>query len=246
VETVESRDLELGYLAHPEGGPHPAVVLLHDVWGLAEHTRALARRLAGSGFAVLALDLYRRDPPPRIEDPGAWMRELPDSRVLEDIETAAAFLARDPACAGRSVGVVGFCMGGMYALLAGCGGRGISGVVSFYGILSHQHGLLHREGGLDPALKPREPLEAARSLSAPLLAFFGDQDAFIPVDDVHQLEARIADSPHACEVVVYPGAGHAFANDTRPEAYRPEAARDAWARMVAFFRESLGSGRGSG
>jgi carboxymethylenebutenolidase len=169
---VESREFELGFLAHPEGGPHPGVVLIHDVWGLSDHTRDQARRLAAQGFAVLALDLYRREESLHIDDPGRWMRALSDPQVLEDIERAAAFLSGDPACAGRRIGALGFCMGGMYALLAGCEARGLSAVVPFYGILSHQHGLLHCEGGLDPALKPSEPLEAVRDLSVPLLAFF--------------------------------------------------------------------------
>jgi len=215
------------------------VVLIHDVWGLSDHTRDVARRLAAKGYAVLALDLYRREESLHIDDPGRWMRALSDRQVLEDIERAAAFLSGDLACAGRKIGALGFCMGGMYALLAGCEARGLSAVVPFYGILSHQHGLLHCEGGLDPALKPREPLEAVRDLSAPLLAFFGDQDSFISMDDVHLLEERIAGAPHFAQVVVFPGAGHAFANDTRPDAYRPEAARDAWARMVVFFQEYL-------
>jgi carboxymethylenebutenolidase len=78
-----------------------------------------------------------------------------------------------------------------------------------------------------------------RSLSTPLLAFFGGDDAFIPEDDVRLLEQRVASSPHSTEVVLYPGAGHAFANDTRREAYHPQAASDAWERMLAFFREFL-------
>ena len=82
---MRGEEVELGYLAHPEGGPHPGVVMIHDVWGLSEHTRDLARRLAGDGFAVLALDLYRRARPARIENPGAWMRALPDPEVLADV-----------------------------------------------------------------------------------------------------------------------------------------------------------------
>jgi carboxymethylenebutenolidase len=236
---MPTEDVELGYLAHAKDGPHPGVVLIHDVWGLSDHTRDLARRLAAKGFAVLALDLYRREESLHIDDPGRWMRALSDPQVLEDIERAAAFLSGDPACAGRRIGALGFCMGGMYALLAGCEARGLSAVVPFYGILSHQHGLLHCEGGLDPALKPSEPLEAVRDLSVPLLAFFGDEDSFIPMDDVRLLEERMAGAPHFARVVVFPGAGHAFANDTRPDAYRPEAAREAWARMVVFFQECL-------
>jgi carboxymethylenebutenolidase len=237
-----TRDVDLGYLALPERQGQssvPGVVMIHDVWGLYDHYRDLARRLAGEGFGVLALDLYRRHAEVKIEDPGAWIRGLSDPEVQSDVEAAAAFLAREPATRGRKVAVVGFCMGGMYALLAGCSAHGISAVVPFYGLLSHSHGLLHSELGLDPERKPRSPLAAAADLQCPLLGFFGAEDNFVPPDDVRELERRTAESGQNVEVVSYPGAGHAFMNDTREEAYRPEAARDAWQRMLVFLRNQL-------
>ena len=151
--------VELGYLAFPDDGPVPGVVMIHDVWGLADHTRDLARRLAGDGFAVLALDLYRREAEVKIEDPGVWMRGRSDPQAIADVEEAAAFLRVHESVAGRRVGVTGFCMGGMYALLAACGARGVDASVAYYGLLSHTHGILYDEAGLDPAKKPRQPLD---------------------------------------------------------------------------------------
>jgi len=236
---MQTQDLEFGYFAHPGEGALPGVVLIHDVWGLQEHPRELARRLAAEGFGVLAVDLYRRESELRIVDPGAWMRELSDPEVLRDLQTAVDFVAAEPGCRGRGVGVVGFCMGGTYALLAGCSCSGVSAAVPFYGLLSHEHGLLHREGGLDPAKKPRQPLDAVADLRCPLLGFFGAQDEYVPLADVEELERRLATTGKPAEVVVYPDAGHAFLNDTRPDAFRPEAARDAWTRMLAFLGERL-------
>lgn len=229
---------ELGYLARPDEDPSPGVVMIHDVWGVTDHTRDLARRLAREGFAVLAVDLYRRLPQVEIGNPGAWMRSLPDPQVLGDVQ-AGIDLLRSRVSAGRKVGVVGFCMGGMYALMAACSCRDVAAGVPFYGLLSHQHGILHDPDGLDPEMKPREPLAYAPSLRCPLLAFFGDRDEFVPMDDVRQLEARLAAASPPAQVVVYPGAGHAFMNDTRPEAYRPADASDAWTRMVAFLKTHL-------
>ena len=237
--SMESSDVELGFLAHPTDGTHPGVVMIHDVWGLADHTRDLARRLAREGFAVLAVDLYRRLGGSRIEDPGHWMRCLSDPDMLAEVQNAVDFLGHHPASRERAVGVAGFCMGGMYALLSACACRGISAAVPFYGMLSHEHGLLYAEGGLDPARKPRQPLDAIADLGCPVLAFFGDQDPFIPMADVDSLRQRLASADARSEVVVYPGAGHAFMNDTRAEAYRPEAAADAFARMVAFLAQQL-------
>ena len=135
---------------------------------------------------------------------------------------------------------MGFCFGGHAAYLAACElPDKIRASVPFYGLLSHQHGILHSEGGLDPAVKPEEPLEVACDLRCPTLAFYGDRDEFVPMSDIELLRERFAQSPHSAEVVVYPGAGHAFMNDTRPVAYRPDDAADAWKRMVAFLSEQL-------
>lgn len=236
---MPAEDVELGYLAYPGPGPIPGVVMIHDVWGLADHTRDLARRLAQEDFAVLAIDLYRRESEVKIENPGEWMRALSDTQVLEDVQAAVDFLHAHPTTGERDVGVTGFCMGGMYALLAACSCRGIAASVSFYGLLSHQHGLLHDPAGHDPARKPRQPLDALPDLACPLLCFFGDQDEFVPMADIDTLRERLAASQQPGEVVVYPGAGHAFMNDTRPDAYRPENAEDAATRMVAFFRSHM-------
>jgi carboxymethylenebutenolidase len=233
---VREEALELGHLAAPDAGAHPGVVMIHDVWGLADHTRDLARRLAGEGFAVLAVDLYRRTGRPRITDPAsamAWIRELPDPLVLETLQQGIDFLAAQPGVAGRKVGITGFCMGGQYALLGACTCRGLSAAVVFYGMLAYAK-------DLDPAKKPLAPLDAVADLACPLLGLFGADDPLIPVSQVGELERRLAKTGRAHEVKVYPGAGHAFMNDARPEMHRPAIARDAWERMLRFFREHLG------
>ncbi len=238
---MPTQELELGYLAHPDEGPNPGVVMIHDVWGLADHTRDLARRLAQEGFSVLAIDLYRREPKVAIEDPGAWIRGLSDPQGLADVQAGAELLTGHSVTGGRQVGVTGFCMGGMYALLAACGNcPGITASVAFYGMLSYEHGMLHEPGGADPVKKPRSPLQAASDLACPLLGLFGAEDPFVPLSDVEDLRGRLEKTEPASELVVYPGAGHAFMNDTRPEAYRPETASQARARMVDFFRSELG------
>ncbi|MBW2524830.1 MAG: dienelactone hydrolase family protein, partial [Deltaproteobacteria bacterium] len=233
---MQETSTELGYLVRPGEAPAPGVVMIHDVWGLSDHTRDLARRLAGEGFAVLAIDLYRREAEVKIENPGVWMRALSDPQVLADLQAGVDFLSRGPS-AGRGVGCVGFCMGGMYALMAACACRDLAASVPFYGLLSHRHGILHDPQGLDPARKPREPLDYAPELRCPLLAFFGERDDFVPLEDVRALEGLLADASAPSEVVVVPEVGHAFLNDTRPDAYRPKEAAAAWARMRDFLRE---------
>ena len=112
-----------GFLAEPEGGPQPGVVVIPDVWGLADHTRDIAQRLAREGFAALALDVYRKTGRPSLAEPAAamaWIRGLSDPLVLETVQEGIDALA---ARAGGKVGLIGFCMGGQYAWLAACACR---------------------------------------------------------------------------------------------------------------------------
>jgi carboxymethylenebutenolidase len=236
---VKAQSIDLGYLVTPgEGGG--GVVVLHDVWGLSEHYRHIARRLANERFVTLAVDLYAKMDATTIQDPGRWMRNLSDADVLATVESAVQYLRWHPNVGNRGVAVVGFCMGGMYALLAAAGIRGVAAAAPFYGILSYAHGLLYDERGLDPTKKPREPLAAARDVACPLLGFFGADDPYVPLSDIREFERRLGRPEQ--EIVVYEHAGHAFMNDTRPEMYRPEAARDSWARLVEFLHRHCDSG----
>lgn len=229
---VETQQLEIGHLVQPEH-PSAGVVLIPDVWGLSDHYRDLAGRLAGEGFAVLAVDLYRRGKPD-IATPAeavAFIRTLSDPQVLADLAEARQRLAEGP-CRSLRIGITGFCMGGQYALLGACSGLGFAACVPFYGMLVY-------EEGLDPERKPRSPLDALRDLECPVLGLYGEEDALIPLAQVDRLEAALAAAPHVGEVVRYAGAGHAFMNETRPAAYRPAAAADAWPRAVDFLRRHL-------
>jgi carboxymethylenebutenolidase len=214
--------------------PRPGVVIIHDVWGLYEPYHAAARRLAGAGFVALALDLYARGEQPGspADMPGVmkFLHRLPDRRVLADIQAAIDFLAARPEVAGRKVGITGFCMGGKYAFLAASRCRGLAAAVPWYGML--------HAASLDEA-NPEHALDAIRDLACPLLAFFGAEDPLIPLRDVEELRARAKAAGLPLESVVYTGAGHAFANESRPEAYRAEAAEDAWGRALAFLSREL-------
>jgi carboxymethylenebutenolidase len=233
--SVRTAELAEGFLAEPEGGARPGVVVIPDVWGLSDHTRDLAGRLAREGFAALALDVYRKTGRPSLADPAAamkWIAGLSDPLVLGTVQEGIDALARQAAAPGRKVGLIGFCMGGQYAWLAACACRGLSAVAPFYGMLRYAP-------GLDATKKPRSPLDAIADLSCPALGLYGREDALIPNADVDELEARLAKARQPHEIVRYAGAGHAFLTDTRPALYRPEAAADAWRRLLAFLRERL-------
>ena len=239
MAAVPTSEDAIGFLARPptraQDVEQPGIVLIPDVWGLSDHYRDLASRLAGEGFAALALDPYRKTGRPDLGDAAsalAWIRRLSDPVVLQTVQDALDRLAGEAGVDGRRLGITGFCMGGQYALLAACECTGLAACVPFYGMLRY-------EADLDPVRKPRSPLEAIEDLRCPVLGLYGREDHLIPVADVRELEERLAETGRPFEVELYAGAGHAFMNETRPEMHRPEAARDAWPRMVAFFREHL-------
>lgn len=212
----------------------PAVVIIPDVRGLSDHYRDVARRFAEEGFFALAVDLYSREGPPTLPDVESafrWMRHLDDRRVLADIDGAVRFLGSRPEVRARSIGITGFCMGGQYALMAACSVPSLAACVSFYGMLRYAE---------KTELKPESPLDLAPRLACPYLGLFGEDDALIPRADIKELESLLRKAARTFQTKVYTGAGHAFFNDQRPEMYRPEAAKDAWARTLSFFRAHLG------
>jgi carboxymethylenebutenolidase len=223
-----------GYAARPDGsGPFPGLLLIPDVRGLSDHYRDVARRFASAGFFAFAIDLYSREGAPDLPDMEAvfrWMRELPDPRVLADLAGGVRCLAARPEVDAGRIGITGFCMGGQYALLAACSVDGLAACVSWYGMLRYAEAT---------AAKPASPLELAPRLRCPYLGLFGAEDAIIPLADVAELRAILDRGSQPHEIRIYPGAGHAFFNDARPDAYRPEAAADAWPRAVEFLRQHL-------
>jgi len=239
ASTVE-REVAFGRLHAPAGvASAPGLVLVHDVWGRTEHSRTLGRKLAAAGFGVLELDLYRAMAEPRVTDPGERIRSLDDARTLADLDAAADWLADEPPCRGRRIGVIGVCMGGTFALLAACHSTRFSAAAPFYGLLSYDHGMHVGAGGRDRAKKPVSPLECAARLRMPLFASFGREDGFVPEQDVDRLEVELARSGERFRVERHAGAGHAFLNETREDAYRPALAARALADVAAFLHAAL-------
>ncbi|HYC56811.1 MAG TPA: dienelactone hydrolase family protein [Candidatus Binatia bacterium] len=211
------------------GAKSPAVVLIPDVRGVYDFYRDLTRTLAAEGFFAVALDIYSREGVPDLPDMDSvftWIRELPDERVLGDVAAAVGFAASHEHCTG-AVAVMGYCLGGQYALMSACRDARLSACVSWYGML--------RQEAITPK-KPRHALDMVPELHCPYLGLFGGDDALIPAADVEELRARLSQTGKEFEIRIYPGAGHAFFNSTRADTYRPKAAKDAWPRAVGFLR----------
>ena len=221
-----------GHLAAPdERTDRPAIVLIPDVHGLSDLYREIAGRFAARGFATLAVDLYTREGAPKLTSPVEamrWIARLPDQRILGDVQAAIHFLAAGGS--GRRVGITGFCMGGQYALLAACMLRGLDASVSFYGMVRYQQ---------TNDLKPKSPLDAAVELGCPYLGIFGEEDAIIPMEDVAALRTTLESAGKRFRIDTYAGCGHAFLNHNRPDAYRPQAAAQAFESAVELFTTHL-------
>jgi carboxymethylenebutenolidase len=220
-------------LATPDGAARAAVVLLPDVRGIAPLYSGLARKLAQDGFAVLVLDIYSREGVPDLPDMDAVFRciaALPDRRVLGDVAAAIRHLGERQETHGLRVGIVGFCLGGQYALMAACRESALAACVSFYGMLRYDE---------HPSHKPESPLDLAPRLGCPLLGLFGADDALITRDDRSELESILTRERKEFSLHVFGGAGHAFLNDSRPDAYRPAAAAIAWKLSSEFLNDKL-------
>ncbi len=219
----------------PHGdGPFPGLVLIPDVRGVSDHYLDVAARFAAEGFFTAVIDLYSREGAPDLPDMPAvfaWIAALPDPRVLADLQGAVHALAARPDVRAEAIGITGFCLGGQYSLMAACRVVGLAVCVGWYGMLRYA---VHNER------KPVSPLEMAPDLRCPYLGLFGADDGLIPNADVDELREILTRAGKTFEIHSYPGAGHAFFHDGRPDVYRPAAAADAFPRAVRFLRAHLG------
>jgi carboxymethylenebutenolidase len=215
------------YHARPEGEALGGVVLVPDFYGLRPLMEDICRRIATHGLAVCAPETFARLIPPGRpfdrDERWALARDLHDDLILEDLADAADHLAA--ADDVGTVAVLGFCMGGSYALKASATGR-FERAVAFYGMLRTPPDWAG--GG------QRDALEVVGDAACPTLAIFGELDALIPPDDIDALRhAWAGRADH--KVVVYRGADHAFAHDPDRPVHRADDAADAWHRTLAFL-----------
>ncbi len=221
------------YEARPAAaGRHPVVIVMHEIFGLHEHQRDLARRFAREGYAALAPDLFAREGVAQMSDFGK-VREvvgkIADRQVLQDLAAVAAFARQQAYARADRVGATGFCWGGGITWLFAATEKNLKAAVVWYGrIVSPQKDDLH----------PKDPLDLAAEVACPVLGLYGEADTGIPVADVRKMEAALKGAGKTAEFVVYPGAPHAFFADYRP-SYRPEPAKDAWQRALAWFARYL-------
>lgn len=210
-----------GYLALPDGGGrHPGLVVIHEWWGLNDQIKEEARKFADQGYAALAVDLYRGKSATTPGEAHELMRGLPQDRGIRDLKAAFDYLATRPDVIPDKIGSVGWCMGGGYSLLLAENEPNLAACIVNYGAMP-----------TDPAI--------IEKIQAPVLGNFGAEDRGITPDDVHAFESAMKGASKSIDVKIYDGAGHAFENPNNKDGYRPQAAQDAWNRMVAFLAKTL-------
>ena len=210
-----------GYLATPESGSGPGLVVIQEWWGLTSHIADLTDRFAREGFVALAPDLYGGSTTHDADEAGQMMQALPVDRATRDLAGAVDFLLARDDVRGDRIGVVGFCMGGAFVLkLAAEQGAKVAVAVPFY---------------------PVGPLpEDYSGLQAKVMAHFGDEDGFMPADAADDLATRIKAGTGEEPIIHRYPAGHAFLNDENLiGTYDAEQAKLAWERTISFLKENL-------
>ncbi|MBA8825886.1 carboxymethylenebutenolidase [Saccharopolyspora lacisalsi] len=211
-----------GYLALPDSGRGPGLVVVQEWWGLTDHVVDVTDRFAAAGFVALAPDLYGGRTTHDPQQAARMMQELPVEQATRDLSGAVDHLLAHESVTSSSVGTVGFCMGGMFVLvLAAQQGSRVGAALPFYGLPS--------------------PAETDFSgLTAPVLGHYGERDHTIGVEAVEETKSKIAADSRVTPTMHYYPAGHAFFNDRNPSSYDEESADLAWERTLEFLHRHLG------
>ena len=228
------------YVVRPEGtAVLPALILVHEIFGLNNHIKDVARRSARSGLIVFAPVLFAGHAcAPENRDDTSAMRQhwqnLADDLLIGDLQSVFALARRNPFVRSNAIGTAGYCMGGAIAYLFACRTPLLAFCVDYYGRIYYPE---------ITQTKPRHPIDYAGGLNCPLLALFAGVDPLIPAEQIKLLEAKLNDLGKSFKFKIYENARHAFFNDQR-EFYDYEAAGDAWIMTLEFIAQhsSLASG----
>jgi carboxymethylenebutenolidase len=213
----------LGYLAKPEGeGPFPAVLMVHEWWGINAEITEMADALAKEGYVVLAPDTYRGSTTMQIPRAVYLRMTAPEERIDADMQAAFAYLSQLPEVDAERVGLIGFCYGGGVVLRHAFQNSAIAATVTLYG-----------DTYTDPAVLGALLEDGA----GPVLGIYGGEDAQIPVEEVRAFEQMLQSSGVEHTITVYDAMGHAF---VQPDVLEAEGdPRTAWLQVLDFFRVNL-------
>lgn len=213
-----------GYLATPPQGKGPSILLMHAWWGLNDFFVGLAEQLAEEGFVVLAPDLYDGRTASTIEGAEQLSGTLNSEESIEREKAALDYLLKHPDVEGEHVGAIGFSMGAAYAAWLSTLRQEVTAVVFFY-------------GGADSG---QWIDDFANKTHSSFLGHFAEHDPYEPNEAIQELENQLRSAEKDATFYIYPGTGHWFFENDRPDAYNAEAAQVAWTRTVEFLHRMLG------
>ncbi|HEX6549652.1 MAG TPA: dienelactone hydrolase family protein [Gammaproteobacteria bacterium] len=227
-----------GYVSRPRGsGPFPAVIVIMEAFGITGHIKGVCQRLAKAGFVAVAPDIFHGDviAYPDMDAAMAKIRSLKDEDMLKDVGMTLDWLAAQREVERRSIGIIGFCMGGRLAFLCNCRFPDrFRAAVCFYG------GGIAVEGETD-RFGRTPPIHLAAHMQAPIYLGYGADDQGIPPAEHARIAEKLSTLKKRFALAVYPGAGHAFLCEERPN-YAPAAAEKAWQESLDFLHAQLEAG----
>jgi carboxymethylenebutenolidase len=222
-----------GYYVTPAGtGKFPAVIVLMEAFGVNDWCKGICNRLAQSGFAAIAPDLYRGATYSYTEMQAAIakLKSLKDDVVMSDVGKSIEFLAKRAEVNASGIGVIGFCMGGRYTFLSNAVyPNQLKAAVAFYG------------GGIDNSADPvgrKSLLNRVETMQAPIMLMYGAEDKSIPADEHSRITAALSTAKKRYILNLFPKAGHGFMSDRR-DSYSAEAAAEAWMMTTGFLKQNL-------
>jgi len=219
------------YQAMPDnGGPFPTVLVVHEAWGVHEHIKDICRRLAKAGYFAIAGELWARQgnaaAAKDMDEIRKIMSAVPTDQVMSDLDATVAYAKTTGKADTSKLAVTGFCWGGFATWMYAAHNPGLKAAVPWYGTDRQPN-----------ELTPKKPLDIAGEVKCPVLAFYGGQDKSIPKETIEKREEACKAAGKTCVSKIYPDAQHGFNADYRP-SYNADAAKDAWARMLAWFKQN--------
>ncbi len=206
-----------GFLAKPaESGKYPAVVMIHEWWGLNDNIKEMAQKLASQGYIVLAVDLYNNKVGTTSEEARQLMTSFDVDEGIENMNSAIRFLKSE--YSADKIGSIGWCFGGGQSLNLAVNSE-LDATVMYYGQVISES-------------------EKLSNISWPLLGIFAEEDQGIPPEAVRDFESSLDELGIENEIIIYPGVNHAFANPSG-DRYSPQEAKDAWNKTLEFFNSNL-------
>ena len=210
-----------GYMAFPEGkGPFPALILIHEWWGLNDWMKESAKKFADKGYIALAIDLYRGQVATDQDAAHELMRSLPEDRATRDLQAAFAYLVSRHEVKHNKIGSLGWGLGGDYSLQAALNVPELAACVINYGRLVTD-------------------VEMIDKINCPLLGIFGAKDRGIPVKDVEAFKDACNKADKDVTIQIYSNSGHAFINENNAKSYNAKDAKNAWEKTFIFFEKKL-------